>query len=202
MVIASPRQFSRFRLPGPRLVALGLMATGLVLFAQGAWLGVKADIAQVLLAQSWTRAIDGESASTPWPWADFRPVARLSVPTLGEHAIVLSDGGGEALAFGPALLDASARPGEAGVSVIAAHRDTHFAFLEHLAPGDMVIVEQASGHPLRFRVTRTEIVDAARSGIEPSVGPARLALVTCWPFGDLVPGPDRYVVWAEPVLSL
>ena len=92
MVIALPRQFSRFRLPGPRLVALGLMATGLVLFAQGAWLGVKADIAQVLLAQSWTRAIDGESASTPWPWADFRPVARLSVlpPRDGERGGMLS----------------------------------------------------------------------------------------------------------------
>jgi sortase A len=190
------------RLPASRLLALGLMATGLVVFAQGAWLGVKADIAQVLLAQSWTRAIDGESASTPWPWADFRPVARLSVPSLGEHAIILSDGGGEALAFGPALLDTSARPGEAGVSVIAAHRDTHFAFLERLVPGDIVIVEQAGENPMRFRVTSTQIVDAARSGIEPSLGPARLALVTCWPFGSLVPGPDRYVVWAEPVLSL
>ncbi|WP_417488144.1 class GN sortase [Maricaulis sp.] len=190
------------RLPASRLLALGLMVTGLGVFVQGAWLGVKADIAQVLLAQSWTRAIDGESASTPWPWADFRPVARLSVPSLGEHAIVLSDGGGEALAFGPSLLDASARPGEDGVSVIAAHRDTHFAFLERLVPGDIVIVEQAAGHPLRFRVTGTEIVDAARSGIEPSLGPARLALVTCWPFGSLVPGPDRYVVWAEPVTTL
>jgi len=190
------------RLPVSRLLALGLMATGLGVFVQGAWLGVKADIAQVLLAQSWTRAIDGESASTPWPWADFRPVARLSVPSLGEHTIVLSDGGGEALAFGPSLLDASARPGEDGVSVIAAHRDTHFAFLERLVPGDVVIVEQAAGHPLRFRVTGTEIVDAARSGIEPSLGSARLALVTCWPFGSLVPGPDRYVVWAEPVTTL
>lgn len=202
MVIALPRQFSRFRLPGPRLVALGLMATGLVLFAQGAWLGVKADIAQVLLAQSWTRAIDGESASTPWPWADFRPVARLSVPSLGEHAIILSDGGAEALAFGPALLDTSARPGEPGVSVIAAHRDTHFAFLEAVRPGDLIVLEQAGEAPLRYRVTGMDVVDAERSGIEPGIGPARLALVTCWPFGSLVPGPDRYVVWAEPAARL
>ncbi|WP_323762215.1 class GN sortase [Maricaulis sp.] len=195
-------RFAAFRFPPSRLVALGLLATGLTVFAQGTWLGVKADIAQVLLAQAWTRAIDGESASTPWPWADFRPVARLSVPSLGEHAIVLSDGGGEALAFGPALLYAAARPGEAGVSVIAAHRDTHFAFLERLTPGDIVIVERAEGAPLHYRVTTTEVVDAARSGIEPAIGPSRLALVTCWPFGSLLPGPDRYVVWAEPVTTL
>ncbi|OLF80791.1 hypothetical protein AWH62_13800 [Maricaulis sp. W15] len=180
-----------------RLFALGLLAAGLCVFAQGAWMGVKADIAQVLLAQSWTRAIDGESASTPWPWADFRPVARLSVPFLGEHAIVLSDGGGESLAFGPALLDASARPGAPGVSVIAAHRDTHFAFLERVATGDLIVIEQPGAAPLRFRVTGMEIVDAARSGIEPAIGPARLALVTCWPFGSLTPGPDRYIVWAD-----
>ena len=122
-------------------LALGLLAAGCLVFAQGAWLGLKADIAQVLLAQSWTRAIDGESASTPWPWADFRPVARLSVPSLGEHTIILSDGGSEALAFGPTLLGASARPGEPGVSVIAAHRDTHFAFLEAVRPGDLIVVE-------------------------------------------------------------
>ena len=182
-----------------RLLATGLLAAGLCLFAQGAWLGVKADIAQVLLARAWTGAIDGEPASTPWPWADFRPVARLSVPSLGEHAIILSDGGGEALAFGPALLDTSARPGAPGVSVIAAHRDTHFAFLEKLVPGDIIMIEQGGAVPLPFRVTGMEVVDATRSGIEPGYGPARLALVTCWPFGSLLPGPDRYIVWAEPV---
>ncbi len=185
-----------------RLLALGLLAAGFCVFMQGAWLGVKADIAQVLLAQSWTRAIDGESASTPWPWADFRPVARLSVPSLGEHAIILSDGGGEALAFGPALLDAAARPGEPGVSVIAAHRDTHFAFLEDLQPGDLIVLEQPGEGPIHYRVTGMDIVDAARSGIEPGIGPTRLALVTCWPFGSVVPGPDRYVVWAEPAAGL
>ena len=155
-------------------LALGLLAAGCLVFAQGAWLGLKADIAQVLLAQSWTRAIDGESASTPWPWADFRPVARLSVPSLGEHTIILSDGGSEALAFGPTLLGASARPGEPGVSVIAAHRDTHFAFLEAVRPGDLIVVEQAGQAPLRYRVTGMDVVDAARSGIEPGIGPARL----------------------------
>ena len=113
---------------------------------------------------------------------------------------MLAEAGGEALAFGPSLLTASARPGEAGISIIAAHRDTHFRFLRHVEPGQTVIIERADAPPLAFRVTGSEIVEAARSGIETNDGgPARLALVTCWPFDAVTPGPLRYVVWAEPV---
>ncbi len=179
--------------------AIACLAAGALVLAQGLWIPVKADIAQLLLAQAWTRAIDGESAPTPWPWADTWPVARLSVPQLGEHAIVLAEAGGEALAFGPSLLTASARPGETGVSVIAAHRDTHFAFLQHVEPGQTIVVERPDGDPLLYRVTGSEIVEAQRSGIQVEGGPSRLALVTCWPFGSVTPGPLRYVVWAEPM---
>jgi sortase A len=179
------------------MLAVLVLAVGATLFGQGLFMTAKAEIAQVLLAKAWTRAIDGETAPTPWPWADTWPVARLSVPSLGAHAIVLAEAGGEALAFGPALLSVSAAPGEAGTSIIAAHRDTHFEFLQNVSIGDEVFVERADGAHLRFQVTAMQIVDAARSGIQPEGGPARLALVTCWPFGALTPGPERYVVWAE-----
>jgi sortase A len=86
---------------------------------------------------------------------------------------------------------------EPGTTIIAAHRDTHFEFLSDLAVGDSVLLETQAGARIEYRVTGMEIVDAARSGIEPEGGPSRLALVTCWPFGALVPGPQRYVVWAE-----
>lgn len=180
------------------IAALGLI-TGAVIFGQGLFLTAKAEFAQILLARAWTRVVDGEIAATPWPWADTWPVARLSVPSLGEHAIVLAEAGGEALAFGPALLTVSAQPGEAGTAIIAAHRDTHFEFLRDLAVEDSVMLETPAGEQIEYRVTGMEIVDADRSGIEPEGGPSRLALVTCWPFGALTPGPQRYVVWAEPV---
>jgi sortase A len=176
-----------------------LIAAGALVFAQGVWIGAKAEIAQLLLARAWARAIDGESAPTPWPWADTWPVARLSVPELGRHAVVLADAGGEALAFGPSLLAVSAPPGEPGTSVIAAHRDTHFAFLRDVEPGQTVTLERPDGTILHYRVTGSEIVDAERSGIQPLGGPDRLALVTCWPFDAMTPGPLRYVVWAERV---
>jgi sortase A len=184
-----------------RGTALAVLATGSLLLASGAWMTVKADIAQRLLAHAWARAIDGETAPTPWPWADTWPVARLSVPILGESAIILAEAGGEALAFGPALLNASTPPGRPGVTVIAAHRDTHFRFLERVRAGHVVVLEQPAGPPVAYRVTGTEIVEATRSGIEPASGPDRLALVTCWPFGAVTPGPLRYVVWAERVTN-
>ncbi len=181
------------------IIAALVLITGAAIFGQGLFLTAKAEFAQILLARAWTRAIDGEIAATPWPWADTWPVARLSVPSLGEHAIVLAEAGGEALAFGPALLTVSATPGEPGTTIIAAHRDTHFEFLRELSVGDLVMLETPSGALIEYRVTGMQIVDAARSGIEPESGPSRLALVTCWPFGALTPGPQRYMVWAEPV---
>jgi sortase A len=192
----------RFPPQGARNIAASVAAAtallvGTALFGQGLFLTAKAEVAQVLLAKAWTRATDGEMSPTPWPWADTWPVARLSVPALGAHAVVLAEAGGEALAFGPAHLAVSPLPGDPGTSIIAAHRDTHFAFLRDVSIGDEVIIEHADGTHSVFQVTGTEVVDAARSGIEPQGGPARLAMVTCWPFGALTPGPLRYVVWAE-----
>lgn len=184
------------------LAALALILSGGAMIGQGVWISAKAEIAQVLLARAWTRAQEGETAPTPWPWADTWPVARLSVPSLGQHAIVLAEAGGEALAFGPSHLAATPSPGARGTSVIAAHRDTHFAFLRDVEIGDEVVLERADGARILFRITHTEIVHAERSGIQPEGGPARLALVTCWPFGSITPGPERYVVWAEKVETL
>ncbi|HSV25464.1 MAG TPA: hypothetical protein VLJ17_20855 [Xanthobacteraceae bacterium] len=35
------------------------------------------------------------------------------------------------------------------------------------------------------------------SGIDPAALGRHLALVTCWPLGSAVPGPLRYVVYAD-----
>jgi sortase A len=196
------RTHTRLRQALAPLAALALILSGGVLVGQGVWISAKAEIAQVLLARAWTRAQEGETAPTPWPWADTWPVARLSAPSLGQHAIVLAEAGGEALAFGPSHLAATPPPGAAGTSVIAAHRDTHFAFLRDVEIGDEVVLERADGERVLFRITHTEVVHAERSGIQPEGGPARLALVTCWPFGSITPGPERYVVWAEKVETL
>jgi sortase A len=174
-----------------------LIAAGLALAAHGAFIPAKAALAQVLLERAWERTLAGEPQAKPWGWADTWPVAVVEVPRLDARAVVLAEAGGEAMAFGPMKLTQTPAPGAPGVAVIAAHRDTHFAFLADVEPGDLIEVTDTDGVTRSFRASRGEIVRHDNSGIEPSVGPARLALVTCYPFDAQTPGPLRYVLWAD-----
>ncbi|MFZ4684051.1 MAG: class GN sortase, partial [Hyphomonadaceae bacterium] len=165
--------------------------------AQALYIPAKAQVAQVLMSSAWERQLATGDPARPWPWADFTPTARLSFPSQDQTVLALTDAAGESLAFGPTLMAASVTPGERGVAVFAAHRDTHFAFLKGIQAGDRVSVETASG-ARTFTVTHTEVVRWDRSGIVPNDGGTpRIALVTCWPLEARTPGPMRYVVWGE-----
>lgn len=177
----------------PFLLALA----GLGLALHGAWIPIKAEIAQVLLDRAWRHALDGEETAKPWPWADTWPVARLRAPGHGIDHVVLEGASGSVLAFAPGRI---AGTGTASPLALAGHRDTHFAFLRDLALGDALEVERRDGTLRRYRVVSTRVVDhrdtAAIEG-----PPGSLVLVTCWPFDatfdSLVGGgPLRYVVEA------
>ena len=133
----------------------------------------------------------------PWPWADIWPVAKVEVPRLNQHSIVLSGVSGQALAFGPGLMAGSPEIGEAGLAIMAAHRDTHFRFLKNIKIGDEVVITDQRGIPHRFMIEETRIVDANASGLvmeaEPEDGRAKIALVTCWPFDAREQGSKRFV---------
>jgi len=172
-----------------------LCLAGAIQIAAGATIPVKAAVAQLLLERAFDRSVATGHAQKPWGWADMAPAARLSVPRLGETRIVLDTGSGQAMAFGPTLLSGGARLGAAGTTVIAAHRDTHFAFLKDVRAGDMVLVEGIDGVTHRYRVTGAEIVRWDRFAVTDGEG-RTLALATCYPFGALAHGPLRYVVHA------
>lgn len=184
--------------PSPRTFsALALLIAGGLVTAQALFIPAKAQVAQVLLNNAWQHQLATGAVSRPWPWADFSPAARLTFPKLDRSVLAVSDAGGESLAFGPTLMSASAEPGERGVAVFAAHRDTHFSFLGEVSHGDEVRVETPAG-ALTYRVTGSEIVRWDRSGIQTHDGGSpRIAMVTCWPLDAKTPGPLRYVVWAE-----
>jgi sortase A len=179
------------------LAALALVLAGAALGGHGLYLRAKAELAQLLLERAFAATLATGGPVKAWPWADTWPVARLAFPRLGRSAIVLAEGGGEALAFGPAHVAATPRPGEPGTSVIAGHRDTHFRFLAELGPGEEVELTAGDGRTRRFRVTGTALLHADASGIEAAGGEPRLALVTCWSPDGLLRGPLRYVVFAE-----
>lgn len=180
-----------------RWVALALMICGLCCFVEGTWIYGKALLAQVLLRQAWSAARAGAEQRRPWPWADTWPVARLLSPRHAVDLVVLEGATGATTAFAPGRITGTARPGEAGNLALAAHRDTHFRFLEHLEPGEPLWLELPGGKWQRFDVVSARVVhhqdtaslDAEHDG---------LTLVTCYPFDTaLAGGPLRYVVQAR-----
>lgn len=182
-----------------RLLVAVLVMAGVVQLGSAAYIPAKAALAQVMLDQAWQRSgNNGGQRHRPWPWADTWPVARLRSAKYDVDLVVLAGMTGRSMAFGPAHMSASALPGNIGNSVIGGHRDTHFAFLEKLQPGDRLLVERANGEEHWFRVTGLEILD---SNIDPLVLPQDgryLTLITCYPFDAIDPGgPLRYVVTAE-----
>ncbi|HJS30904.1 MAG TPA: class GN sortase [Alphaproteobacteria bacterium] len=181
-----------------RWIVAGLLGLALWQLGAGLWIPAKAALAQALIGRAWAAAQSGEPMAKPWPWADTWPVARLEAPDLGEAVYVLADASGRSLAFGPGHLAGTASPGAAGLSIISAHRDTHFRFLRRLSAGDRLLIERSDGTRVAYRVTGADVVDARTARIFDEVERPALALVTCYPFDGLWPGtPLRYVVTAE-----
>jgi sortase A len=192
---------SSCRLPTRRCLAAAavLALSGLGLIGDALYIRAKAALAQVFLNRAFAAELAAGTVVKPWPWADTWPAASLEVPRLKARAIVLAGGSGQALAFGPGHLERTPDPGEPGTAVYAAHRDTHFAFLDQLEAGDEIIVTRRDRATVRFRVTRTQVVRWDSSGIDPAAPGRHLALVTCWPLDSALPGPLRFVVNADVV---
>jgi len=184
-----------------RLGVVAPMVLGAALLAMGLYWPAKAALAQQLLNRAWAATRDDNRATVkPWPWADTWPVARLQLP--GERAplTVLAGAAGRNLAFAPTLLDGSAEPGTPGVTVIAGHRDTHFAALRTLVLGDEFTLERPDGVVFRYAVASLDVIDVDRDVLRLDADESVVALVTCWPFDAVTPGgPERYVVTGVPV---
>lgn len=168
---------------------------------QGGYIQAKAWLAQALIKQAWARTLEGEAQAKPWPWADTWPVARLAVPGRDIERFVLAGANGRTIAFGPGHVFGTPLPGETGNSVIGAHRDTHFAFLRDLQPGEEIVVQKSVGGTRRYRVAGAEIVDKSDTRVlAQRLGESRLTLITCYPFDALrAGGPLRYVVTAKAI---
>ena len=181
-----------------RIVVGLLLTVGLWQLGHGAWIHVKARLAQRLLLQAWERTRAGEREVKPWPWADTWPVARLRVPAHGVDLIVLEGVSGRTLAFGPGHAEGSAAPGSAGTALLSGHRDTHFRFLARVQPGADVLLEAPGRSARRYVVRDVTVVDSRHAVIRTGDDVDRLVLLTCFPFDAVVPGgPLRYVVAAE-----
>jgi sortase A len=197
VTLRSSRGVARGPLGAARLAACAaLAAAGLLLAGQGAWIHAKAVLAQVLLERAFAQSLVTGVPVKPWSWFDSWPVARIEIPRLSLDAVALAGASGQALAFGPAHVAGTPEPGERGTAVFAAHRDTHFHGLGAIRIGDEIRVTRRDGRRATFTVTRTEIVQFDRSGINPYGHGRELVLATCWPLDAVTPGRERFLVHA------
>ncbi|MEM6431345.1 MAG: class GN sortase [Deinococcota bacterium] len=164
------------------------------------YIHAKAWLAQQLMARAWQQTQLTGEPHKPWPWADGHPVFGLRAPAQQEKLFVLAGASGRNLAFAPSHMLASPQPGEAGNSVIAGHRDTHFRFLRHVAVGDVLEVDFPDGHIEQFEIMTLEVADVRDSSLRLDGDANQLVLVTCYPLDEIGPtGPLRYVVTARAI---
>ena len=194
--LSPPQEGEGTRARPSRLLAPLLLASGLVLLAQAAWIPAKATLAQWLLERAFAARLARGAPVPPWPWADTVPVARLGLPTLGRSFVALAGSSGQALAFGPGHVEGTPEAGEPGTAVYAAHRDTQFRGLGRLKAGDPVTVTRRDGRTVAFRVTGSRVARWDAAGLDPDAPGRHLVLATCWPLDAVTPGPDRLLVEA------
>jgi sortase A len=109
---------------------------------------------------------------------------------------VLADASGRTLAFGPGYVNGTAAIGE-GNTVIAGHRDTHFAFLRTLQPGDRLTIQTADGRERQLQIDETHVIDSRSEHLQFGDIGATVTLLTCYPFDAIAPGgPLRFVAVA------
>lgn len=190
---APPRQTRR-----RDVIAVVVIAVGIVLVGYGLAVPIKQAVAHVLVQRAWGAAPPDGPAPRPWPWANTRPVARIEAPKQGVRVIVLADASHDRSSFGPSHVDGTALPGTRGHSVVAAHDGDDFAFLQFVALGQELLVERPGGTRVTHLIVDIRIIDARTESVVVDDTMDALTLVTCYPFGDEWDPvqPLRYVVTA------
>ncbi|WP_338056269.1 class GN sortase [Shewanella pneumatophori] len=196
-----------------RFSCWSLLLVGALLMAQGGYMQAKAYFAQFLIQQAWQKTLQDRRPHKPWSWADTHPVAKMDFLPANirdydsEHArlngdslYVLAGASGRNLAFGPAQMLSSANINSRGNTVIAGHRDTHFARLNGIKLGQLIRLQSATGKSLVYKVIMAEVVHESDMTVTEDSGESLLTLVTCYPFGaEFAGGEQRFVVQAVPI---
>ena len=124
---------------------------------------------------------------------EARRFGRLRIPRLGIATEVVEGADPASLRRAPGHMVGSARPGDPDNCIIAGHRSGAFGRLRGARPGDVIEVS-GSGREARYRVVSLEIVPRAEVGPLRPERRAVLTLVTCHPFDQCGPAPDRLII--------
>ena len=181
-----------------RLIETILVCLGIIFILKASYLPAKAYIGQKMLLSAWERTLETGEPQKSWNWADFKPIVKLSIKHLGITLVTLDKASGEAMAWGPGLLNHEAKIGEDGTAFIVGHRDSHMRFLKDLKVGEHLTLELPNGEQQTYQAVRSDIVDS-RTWTTPTdlTSKTSIALITCWPFDETESGPERYILYAN-----
>jgi sortase A len=177
------------------------LVVGVCLISKAMYMDIKALVAQKLLVHTWDTIVNEveNKKITPWPWADFYPVANLTFNRFKLSQIVLNNDSGQSLAFGPGLTGNGSVNLE-GVVIISAHNDTHFKVLNKLEQGDEISLETESGNIKTYQMHDTQVIDIKGNNFSIDSSVNGLYLVTCYPFRVVgVNSDQRYIAFAKPI---
>ena len=123
-------------------------------------------------------------------------LTRISIPKINLDAVIVEGTSHKALLRGPGHLTDTPAPGEAGNSVISAHRDTFFRHIHELSAGDLIDI-QRDGHSYVYEVTGKKIVGSADTSVLKQTSDPQLTLITCYPTYFIGPAPERLIVFTK-----
>ncbi len=136
------------------------------------------------------------AAVTMKPARPGTPIVRVLIPAIRLDEVVVEGIDATSLWAGPGHMPGTVLPGQAGNSVISAHRDRHFHRLDDVRVGDLVETQTAA-FTVTWRVVARQIVGKEERVLRRTDTP-QLTLTTCWPTRFVGPAPDRLILTAVP----
>jgi len=123
-------------------------------------------------------------------------VGTLSIPTLKLRLPIVEGTDENQLDKGVGHFSKSVMPGMTDNCVLSGHRDTVFARLGKLEPGDELVVQTDSGI-FTYAITKIRIVHKDDKTVIVPSDRAILTVSTCYPFDYVGFAPDRYILVAD-----
>jgi len=128
-------------------------------------------------------------------------IGRLDIPRLNLSAPVEAGEDSSVLDFAVGHLTDTPLPWKPGNSALAAHRDRLFRPLERIRVGDDIELSTIHGN-LRYKVSRTLVVNPQDLWVLNPSPDANLTLITCFPFQYVGRAPKRFIVQARKIEPL
>ncbi|MFZ3591227.1 class D sortase [Bacillus sp. DJP31] len=128
-------------------------------------------------------------------------VGILSIPSINLETPIIEGTDEDELEKGVGHFAGSAYPTQNDQIVLSGHRDTVFRKMKDIEIGDIITVKLPYGD-FSYKIESTKIVDAEDRTIIKSTAPDEVLVVsTCYPFNFVGDAPERFVVFASPVVE-